>query len=84
MAVTDTASRSPMPHAQRGVLGARARWGPRRIMRLDQVSPPVRAAIEAMVEAEENARRPHEQAAYERQRRTLDRLAEGREKRERQ
>ena len=33
----------------------RARWGPRRILRLDELSEPIRAAIEAMVAAEANA-----------------------------
>lgn len=37
--------------------GARRRWGPRpRLLRLDALPEPVRAAIEAMVAAEANAR----------------------------
>lgn len=37
-------------------MGARRRWGPPRILRLDTLPVSVRAAIEAMVAAEEAAR----------------------------
>ena len=39
-----------------GRRGMRSRWGPRRVLRLDTLPSPVRAAIEAMVNAEQAAR----------------------------
>jgi len=39
-----------------GKAGMRARWGRRRHLRLDELSEPVRSAIEALIAAEENAR----------------------------
>lgn len=39
-----------------GRRGMRSRWGPRRVLRLDTLTPPVRAAIEAMIAAEAAAR----------------------------
>ena len=38
-----------------GRRGMRSRWGPRRVLRLDTLPEPIRAAIEAMVAAEANA-----------------------------
>lgn len=42
--------------AAAGRAGMRARWGRRRTLRLDEVSEPIRAAIEALLSAEEAAR----------------------------
>lgn len=42
--------------ARAGRLGARAKWGPKRVLRLDTLPDPVRAAILAMVDAEAHAR----------------------------
>lgn len=40
---------------RRGTLGARARWGPPRVVRLDALEAPIRAAILALVEADRAA-----------------------------
>ena len=50
----DTAYRRQQ--AEFGRQGARRRWGPPRVLRLDTLPESVRAAIEAMVTAEANAR----------------------------
>jgi hypothetical protein len=50
-------SKSPDPvKAAAGRAGMRSRWGRQRILRLDSLPEPVRAAIEAMVAAEAAAR----------------------------
>jgi hypothetical protein len=39
-----------------GRLGARRRWGPPRVARLDELEPPVRAAVVALLEADRAAK----------------------------
>ena len=38
-----------------GTLGARARWGPARVLRLDQLDPVTADIVRAIVEARKNA-----------------------------
>jgi hypothetical protein len=40
---------SPMPRRERGLIGARRRWGPARILRLNDLTSAQRALIEALV-----------------------------------
>ena len=47
--------REPMPHTERGRLGALKKWGGRRIVRLDQLDPRVREAVLALIRADEQA-----------------------------
>lgn len=47
---------TPLSKADAGRLGARRRWGAPRVLRLDTLPDPVRAAIVAMVDAEARAR----------------------------
>ena len=51
----DTPPRPPMPRADRGRLGARKRWGPPRVLRLDTLDPVSREIIAAILTARENA-----------------------------
>jgi hypothetical protein len=44
-----------MPRAQRGRVGARARWGPARILRLDELDAGTRGIVEAILRARSNA-----------------------------
>jgi hypothetical protein len=43
-------------HRARGALGGRKRWGPQRIVRLDQLPPTVAATILALIAADAAAR----------------------------
>lgn len=43
--------------AEAGRLGARTRWGPRRVVRLDTLEPPIAAAVRALIAADEAARK---------------------------
>lgn len=54
--VLDTPPRVPMPRADRGRLGARKRWGPPRVLRLDTLDPVSREIIAAILTARENAK----------------------------
>jgi hypothetical protein len=51
--------------ARAGALGARKRWGPRRVVRLDDLTPEQRAVVMALVDAAKAAKAsdPPEQAA---------------------
>ena len=40
-----------------GTLGARKKWGPQRIVRLDSLEPAVAAAVRALIEADQAAKR---------------------------
>lgn len=40
-----------------GQIGSRARWGERRIVRLDQLDPSIAAAVRALVAADQAARK---------------------------
>ena len=51
----DSPAREPMPRAERGRLGSRKRWGPPRILRLDQLDPGTRGIVEAVLAARRNA-----------------------------
>ena len=51
----DSLARVPMPRADRGRLGARKRWGPPRVLRLDSLDPVTRDIIRAILAARENA-----------------------------
>ena len=51
----DSPAREPMPRAERGRLGARNRWGPPRVLRLDTLDPVTRDIIRAILTARENA-----------------------------
>jgi hypothetical protein len=48
---------SETPMHRRAMAGARARWGPQRIVRLDALDRSVRAAILALIEADQAAKR---------------------------
>lgn len=50
--VSPSEARKSLPH----VKAARARWGPERVVRLDALDPRVRAAVVALVQADEAAR----------------------------
>lgn len=52
------AVKTPMPRAERGRLGARARWGQQRTVRLTDLDPRVQAAILALVAADKAATPP--------------------------
>ena len=45
----------PLTHAERGRMAMRARWGPPRVLRLDQLDPVTREIVTAIVEARRNA-----------------------------
>jgi len=47
---------NPMPHAQRGKLGAAKRWGPARTVRLTDLDPVTADIIRAILTARENAK----------------------------
>lgn len=47
----------PLTHVERGRLGGRARWGPRRIVRLDELDVRVAAAVRALIAADEAAKK---------------------------
>jgi len=49
-------AREPMSRQARGKLGMAARWGPPRILRLDQLDPVAREIIAAILTARENAK----------------------------
>lgn len=49
-------ARDPLTPRERGMLGARSRWGERRIARLDDFDPDERAAILAAIEAKRAAK----------------------------
>ena len=51
----DSKAREPMPRAERGRVGARARWGPARILRLDELDAGTRGIVEAILRARSNA-----------------------------
>jgi hypothetical protein len=44
-----------MPRAERGLIGARRRWGPPRILRLDTLDPVSQEIIAAILAARANA-----------------------------
>ena len=52
----DSPPRVPMPHRERGKLGAAKRWGPARVVRLDQCDPVTADIIRAILTARENAK----------------------------
>lgn len=54
--------RDPMPHTERGRLGAEKRWGGQRIVRLDELDPRVRDAVVALIRADEASRQKEEAA----------------------
>jgi hypothetical protein len=47
---------------QSGRRGARKRWGPQRVVRLDSLDPRVRAAVVALIRADEAARQSDEKS----------------------
>ncbi len=53
----------PLTPVEAGRLGARARWGPERHVRLDRLAPPIAAAIRALISADEAARTKTSDAA---------------------
>lgn len=46
-----------------GQAGALSRWGPQRIVRLDSLDPRVRAAVVALIRADEEVRKAADDAA---------------------
>jgi hypothetical protein len=50
------------PKARAGLAGARARWGPRRHVRLDELPPDYAAAIRLLIRAGEEEAAAHEVA----------------------
>jgi hypothetical protein len=42
--------------AEAGRKGMRARWGPQRVLRLDELDPAVRAAVQALIGADQAAK----------------------------
>ena len=51
----DSRTREPMPRAERSRIAARARWGPPRILRLDELDAGTRGIVEAILAARANA-----------------------------
>ncbi|HEY5435449.1 MAG TPA: hypothetical protein VIK13_09465 [Candidatus Limnocylindrales bacterium] len=51
----DSPTRVPMPHRERGKLGAAKRWGPARVVRLDQLDPVTADIVRAILTAREHA-----------------------------
>lgn len=60
----EVVSSSKRPEKVRaGQLGARARWGEQRVARLDSLAPSIRAAVLALLRADEAARKAADDAA---------------------
>ena len=52
---------NPMPPAERGYLGARRRWGPRRILNLGDLSREQREIVNALVDVQRAANEQSEE-----------------------
>jgi hypothetical protein len=62
VATRDSGAKNPR-HVAAGVTGARTRWGPPRILRLDQLDPVTAEIVRAVLTARENATKAAERAS---------------------
>lgn len=46
---------NPLPHSERGMIGARRRWGPPRNHNIADLSPEQREIVNALIEAQRKA-----------------------------
>ena len=64
MSGTSAATKDPRA-IERGKLGARTRWGPPRVLRLDTLDPVTRDIVAAILTARENAAKAAQPAGQE-------------------